>query len=215
MKPLTDGDLKAIGRAIKRKRIQLGMTAKQLATMVGISDAHIIYIEKAQRKATFDKIVNIFNALGSSIEEALKEIGHTEGILEPAMLRTMNRIPILTWVTAGSWQEVCDSFEPGDADEWIESDVRGKNVLALRVMGDSMEPEFKAGEIIIVNPHIEAQPNDYIVVKNLAGEATFKQLKRYGSRWVLHPLNPEYPDIEVKSGDFRIIGKVVKKEKHY
>jgi SOS-response transcriptional repressor LexA len=32
---------------------------------------------------------------------------------------------------------------------------------------------------------------------------------------VLHPLNPKYEDLEVSRGEFRIIGKVVKKEKRY
>jgi phage repressor protein C with HTH and peptisase S24 domain len=73
---------------------------------------------------------------------------------------------VVSWVIAGKWQEVCDNFQPGDAEEWTESDVRGKNVFALRIKGDSMEPEFVTGDIIIVNPHIEAKPGDYVIVKN-------------------------------------------------
>lgn len=38
---------------------------------------------------------------------------------------------------------------------------------------------------------------------------------KYGPRWVLHPLNPKYEDQEVPKGAFKIIGKVVKKEKRY
>ncbi len=39
--------------------------------------------------------------------------------------------------------------------------------------------------------------NDYVVVSNVEGEATFKQLKKYGRTRVLHPLNPKYDDIEL------------------
>jgi SOS-response transcriptional repressor LexA len=67
----------------------------------------------------------------------------------------------------------------------------------------------------VVSPHVEAQPGDYVVVKDGEEKATFKQLKKYGSRWVLHPLNPNYDDQEVPKGAFKIIGKVVKKEKRY
>ena len=46
------------------------------------------------------------------------------------------------------------------------------------------------------------------------GEATFKQSKKYGETTVTHPLNPRYPDIELKKRfKYRIVGKVVKKEK--
>jgi SOS-response transcriptional repressor LexA len=211
----TDNDIEAIGRFIKAKRTERGLSARQLAGKVGVSDAHIIYIEKGQRQASFGKIMGILNALGVGIHELLDEIGRGDVNVEHVSLSGAYRVPVVTWVTAGIWREVCDAFEPGDADEWIESDVKGRNVFALRVTGDSMEPEFKEGEVIIVNPHLEAAPNDYVVVKNRDEQATFKQLKKYGPRWVLHPLNPKYPDQEVKRGDFRVIGRVVKKEKRY
>lgn len=213
---IKDADLKAIGRLINRKRSEKGISARQLAETVGISDAHVIYIEKGQRRATFEKIMNIMGALGVGMDEMLGEIGMAGANVVQAVVGRTTRIPVVTLVTAGMWREVCDAFEPGNADEWIDSDIPGENVFALRVTGDSMEPEFKEGEIIIVNPHVEAAPNDYVVVKNvMSEEATFKQLKRYGSRWVLHPLNPRYQDQEVKRGEFKIIGRVVKKEKRY
>ena len=210
----TDRDITAIGRFIRRKRHERGLSAKKLAELVGISDAHVIYIEKAQRKATFEKIMNILSALGVGLEEMLRDIGRTENV-EPVGMKKLHGIPVISWVTAGSWKEVSDAYEPGDADEWIDSDIKGKHVFALRVTGDSMEPEFKDGEIITVNPHLEPLPNDYIVVKNREEQATFKQMKKYGSKLVLHPLNPNYQDQEVKRGEFKIIGKVVKKEKRY
>jgi SOS-response transcriptional repressor LexA len=212
---ITDADMSAIGKVIKARRIAKGLSARQLAEKVGVSDAHIIYIEKAQRKATFDKLMNILGALGIPVDELLSVIGREGHGAEGATGLPLRRIPVVSWVKAGSWREICDSFEPGDADEWIETDVPGENVFALKVSGDSMETEFLDGETIIVNPHMEAQPGDFIVVKNPEGEATFKQLKKYGDRWVLHPLNPRHPDIEVNRGEFRIIGKVVKKEKKY
>ena len=57
---------------------------------------------------------------------------------------------------------------------------------------------------------------DKSIVKNDEEEATFKQLKKFGDTLVLHPLNSRYEDIELKkSVNYRIIGKVVKKEKRY
>ncbi len=207
--------MKTVGEFIRQRRAGQGLSARQLAEAAGVSDAHIIYIEKGQRKPTFDKVMRIMEALGVSVEEFLAETGHGEANVEPARIGGLQRVPVISWVTAGMWQDVCDAFEPGDADEWIDSDVRGRNVFALRVVGDSMEPEFKEGEIVVVSPHVEAQPGDFVIVKNVREEATFKQLKKYGPRWVLHPLNPKYQDQEVRRGEFRIIGKVVKKEKRY
>lgn len=213
--PLTSDDMKAIGSFLKTRRIAKGMTARQLGDKVGVSDAHIIYIEKGQRKATFEKLANIMTALGLSVDEVLSGIGlDTPGELGRDV-RRLSQIPVVSWVTAGNWKEVCDAYEPGDGGEWIDSDVPGVNIFSLRVTGDSMEPEFHDGEIITVNPHIDSVPGNYVIVKNSEGETTFKQLKRYGNNWVLHPLNPKYEDQILKRGGFTIIGKVVKKEKRY
>lgn len=207
--------MKAVGKFLKEKRAEAGLSARELAHRAGVSGAYIRYVEEGKRRPTFDNLMKILKSLGVEAQELLSATGHAGANVEPSRVGKLYRIPVVTWVTAGRWKEVCDAFEPGDADEWIESDIRGKNVFALRVLGDSMEPEFKDGEIVIVNPHLEAAPNDFIVVKNKSGEATFKQLKKFGPRWVLHPLNPKYPDQEVKKGEFGIIGKVVKKEKKY
>ena len=93
----------------------------------------------------------------------------------------------------------------------------GKKIFALRVKDDSMMPEFSDGEVIIVNPHVEAVPGDFVIVKNDEEDATFRQLKKYGKTLFLHPRNPKYPDIELKRGahNYSIVGKVVKKEKEY
>lgn len=96
--------------------------------------------------------------------------------------------------------------------------MKSKNVFAFRVKGDSMEPEFREEEVIIVKPDVEVVPGNFVVVKNDEEEATFKQLKKIGKTLFLHPLNPKCHDIELKKGNghrYRIVGKVVKKEKKY
>jgi len=101
-----------------------------------------------------------------------------------------------------------------DYDEYVETDSNG--AFALRVRGYSMEPEFHEGDIIIVNPALKQEHNDYRVVSNDDGEATFKQLKKYGKTRVLHPLNPKYEDIELnRATEYRVIGVVIEKKKRY
>ncbi|HBH39603.1 MAG TPA: hypothetical protein DDX06_14600 [Curvibacter sp.] len=65
--------------------------------------------------------------------------------------------------------------------------------FALRVQGDSMEPRFTEGMLLIVEPELDPQPGDYVIVKNGSEETTFKQLIKDGADWYLKPLNPRYP----------------------
>jgi SOS-response transcriptional repressor LexA len=70
--------------------------------------------------------------------------------------------------------------------------------------------------VISFTPHIKPDHNDYIVLKNEEDEAVFKQLKKYGKARLLHPLNPNHPDIELNENiQYKVIGKVVEKKKRY
>lgn len=78
--------------------------------------------------------------------------------------------------------------------------------FALRVQGDSMEPRFTEGMLLIVEPELDGQHGDYVIVKNGSEETTFKQLIKDGADWFLKPLNPRYP---IKSlGTDTIVGVV-------
>ena len=210
--------MKTVAEYIKEKREALDLSAREVARKAGITGEHIRYIESGQRKTpSFDIIMKILQALHVDLQEFLQETGYLPVNVEPAPLKKVRPVPIISWIEAGKWHEVSSSFQSYDAEEWTDSDVQGSDVFALRVKGDSMEPEFVDGDVIIVNPHAEVKPGDFAIVTNEDnGEAIFKQLRKYGNTLILHPLNSKYEDIELKRGHrYRIVGKVVKKEKRY
>ena len=67
---------------------------------------------------------------------------------------------------------------------------------ALRVLGDSMEPEFPDGCVIIVDPGHAPRDGSYVVVE-YAGDVFFRQLVIDGERRFLKPLNPKYGAFEL------------------
>ncbi len=97
--------------------------------------------------------------------------------------------------TSGNWQEICDTSQKEDYDECIKTYT--KSTLSLRVKGDSMESELSVGDIIVINPFLKQEHDDYVFFCNEEDETTFKQLKKYGNVRVLHTLNPKYCDIEL------------------
>src|SRR5262249_34916076 len=77
--------------------------------------------------------------------------------------------------------------------EWVETTVQARELtFAVRAIGDSMEPDFPEGTILIVEPNMEARHGDFVIAKS-GDDATFKQLVRDGGYWYLKPLNPRYP----------------------
>ncbi len=73
-------------------------------------------------------------------------------------------------------------------------DCSGGESFALMVLGHSMAPEFLEGEIIIIEPEGLAKHGCYVLAW-LREEWTFRQLLRAGNGWILHALNPAFPDV--------------------
>lgn len=84
--------------------------------------------------------------------------------------------------------------------------------FALMVLGDSMEPEFSEGDIIVVEPEGLATDGSYVLAWH-DEEWIFRQLRRDGEGgWKLHPLNPSYPDVVIP--DLSVVkGVIIQKSK--
>lgn len=82
---------------------------------------------------------------------------------------------------------------------------------ALMVLGDSMLPEFSAGEVIVVEPEGLAKDGSYVVAW-VNDEYIFRKLVRHAEGWMLKPLNPLYPNIPVAGPEAVVKGVVVMKK---
>lgn len=72
----------------------------------------------------------------------------------------------------------------------------GGESFALMVRGYSMAPEFLEGEVIIIEPGGLAKDGSYVLAMH-EQEWTFRQLLRTDAGWLLHPLNPAFPDAAI------------------
>ena len=82
----------------------------------------------------------------------------------------------------------------------------GGESFALRVLGQSMAPEFAEGEIIIIEPEGLARDGSYVLAR-VDDEWIFRQLCQGGDAWVLRALNPAFADIGL--GDLSAVRGVV------
>lgn len=130
-------------------------------------------------------------------------------------------IPLISYVQAGVWTGVIDTYQPGDAEEFLLTDLElSSNAFALEIKGDSMLPEFKPGDRVIIDPSVSPQPGDYVVAKNGEDEATFKKYRPRGINdrgdtiFELVPLNEDYPSMRSDVTPIRIVGTMVEHRKY-
>lgn len=139
--------------------------------------------------------------------------------VERVVSDSVRRIPMLDWVNAGRGALV-EPYEIDGNHELVQIDIEVSNrAFALRVHGESMEPDFRNGDIIIVDPTVEPHSGQFVIAELLGpspdpgpGEITFKQYRpRNGTpTFDLMPLNPDYPTITVnKNNPGKIVGTVV------
>ena len=81
-------------------------------------------------------------------------------------------------------------------DLLVDSGCNENESFALRVLGDSMSPEFPDGSIIIIDPSNDAKDGDYVIAE-VDGEFIFRQLHIEEKRYLIKALNPGYPDIDI------------------
>lgn len=165
-------------------------------------------------KASFgEKVARSIEASADLPQNWLDNLGQDPNVSEGPVLR--GQVPILSDVQAGMYKQQIDNNHPGDGGlELISTSVQvNRYTFALRVQGDSMEPEFTEGMVLIVEPELDPQPGDYVIAKNGNEETTFKQLIRDGADWYLKPLNSRYPIKPLAESS--IIGVVRAVEKRY
>lgn len=131
-------------------------------------------------------------------------------------------IPVISAVQAGLLTEVSDPYPPGAgfAVEYADDDL-SRWAFALEIDGDSMLPDFRPGDRVIVDPEIAPNPGDFVVAKNGREEATFKKYRPRGVGpdgnmvFELVPLNDDYPTMRSDVEHLRVIGVMVEHRKKY
>jgi SOS-response transcriptional repressor LexA len=203
----------SIHKRIRDAREAKGLSQQALADAVGVTRSSVQWWERTDGTGTAPKrsqVAKVANVLGLSLAQL---VGGDDNILGGPEIR--GEVPLLSAVQAGSYKLHVDNFHPGDGgEERIATTAPIKrHTFALRVTGDSMEPDFKEGAVLIVEPELEPQPGDFVIAKNSDDETTFKQLIRDGADWYLKPLNDRYPIKPL--GKAKIVGVVRAVERRF
>ncbi|MFO8013428.1 MAG: XRE family transcriptional regulator [Phycisphaerae bacterium] len=114
----------------------------------------------------------------------------------------LRAVPIINKVAAGYPREFTDlGYPAGIADDYISvpAEMADPNAFAVRVVGDSMEPKYREGDVIVFSPAAPVHSGDDCFVRFAAGsgpgedESTFKRVFFDGPDQVrLQPLNERY-----------------------
>ena len=89
------------------------------------------------------------------------------------------------------------------------SSCAGNEPFVLQVLGDSMEPEFPDGCMVIVEPSNQVK-SGYFVIARIGTEMILRRVLIENHEWRLEALNPDYPVLEIE-GPASIRGLVIQR----
>lgn len=193
------------------------MTISELATQVDSDVGNISRLERDIQGFSPQLLSKIAEALSVPVAELFSDN------LQPAQHQNMelatpdiHRIPVITYVQAGVWTETSEIRECDGNMAYITTDLDlGQRAFAIVIRGNSMEPEFTEGDLVLIDPDEPLHPGDFVVAKNGEEEATFKKYRPRGYSedgqeiFELAPLNDDYPTMRSDRQHIQIIGTMV------
>lgn len=217
-----------ISERIFSRRSALGLSKAALGKAIGITGVSVGKWESGLNQPKGRYLNDLAAALGVTVDWLLTGEGEAtarpspETIpgyhnVEPAVIPQGNRIPILSYVQAGNWREICEQATTFDGNvEYVTASVDiGPCGFGLWIRGHSMTPMFNEGDLVIIDPDEQPRPGDYVVAKNGSEEATFKKYRPRGidesgqEVFELVPLNDDFPTMHSDRQHIEIIGVMV------
>ena len=203
-----------VGQRIKNRRKELGMSADKLAELINKNRATIYRYEKNEiENMPYDvieplaKVLNVSPAYLMGWEERAA----------PLDSLPIKKIPVVSQISAGlpiySEENLIDYTYI--ATKNLSAD---KELFGLKVSGDSMDKEFKDGEVVIVEKDSVVENGQIGVVQINGYNATVKRVRYNDDQLILLPEsnnNEHLPQIYNDADDVKIIGRVVASQKIY
>jgi len=150
--------------------------------------------EGRPRWPTTESVAKVLAATGASLDEFMHLLDD-EG---PALRKVPQPIPLIGLTQAGAGGFFDDGGFPvgGGWDQIGFPRVEDDNAYALEVTGDSMQPLYRDGDILIVSPNSTTRKGDRVVLRTTEGEVMAKILVRRSAKTVeLASFNPAHPSL--------------------
>ncbi|MGB8274367.1 MAG: helix-turn-helix transcriptional regulator [Alphaproteobacteria bacterium] len=200
-----------IWHAIDRLAMEHGFTPSGLARRSGLDPTTFNKSKRVTRDGkprwpSTESIAKVLEATDSTFSDFARHAGGKNAVAQA------RRIPVLGYAQAGANGFFDDAGYPVGSgwDEIAVPELDDPHAYALEINGDSMQPVYRDGDVIIVSPGANLRRGDRLVVKTKAGEVLAKQLFRQTAHKIeLQSLNPAHPDRTLGIEDIAWMARII------
>jgi phage repressor protein C with HTH and peptisase S24 domain len=199
-----------IWNALDRLAESAGLSASGLAKKAGLDPTTFnkskrITPEGRERWPSTESVAKSLTATNTPVEVFVQ-------LIDATGRPPMRAVPLIGFAQAGSGGYFDDGgFPVGKGwDEIPFPAVNDENAYALEISGNSMEPAYRDGTVIVVSPAASIRRGDRVAVKTREGEVMVKELKRRTSKSIeLRSINPDHAERSLSVRDVLWIARVV------
>ena len=217
---------KEIGKRIYESRKAKGLTLKELGMLSGnFKQTRLTNWEQGIRAPGPEEIKQLAQALEVS-PAFLMCLSDDKQLKQTRSLSQL--IPLLDHRQAGDEKLYINAFrEQKKADDIIYISVSTKlltdlsiDAFALKMPDESMTPEFRLNDLLIIDPCVIPNPGSYVIV-SVSGKpeviiCQYKKLSYTSEEFELLTLNDNWPNIKVYDGmQVEIVGVVMQNIRGY
>lgn len=199
---------------LKNRRLEIGATMEDIGKIVGVSKATVQRWESGEiANVRRDKIVKLAQALKTTPAYLMGwESEEKNNTKELDYSKLGFKIPVLGNIAAGVPVEAMLNFV--DWEEITQEQALTGEFFGLQIKGDSMEPKFSEGDVVIVRRQPDCETGQIAVIIVNGCDATVKRIKKRPEGIMLIPTNPDYEPMfyssaEMESLPVSILGRVV------
>lgn len=134
----------------------------------------------------------------------------------------MRAYPVISSIQAGALKEIAVPYAPGCGfDVEYGDDDASRWAFFLEIEGDSMLPDFRPGDRVLIDPEVHPRPGDFVAARNTKQEATFKKYRVRGldasgnEVFELVPLNDDYPTLRSDEQHLVVIGTMIEHRRKF
>lgn len=207
-----------IWRALDTLAAENGLSPSGLAKRAGL-DATTFNPSKRRmpdgraRWPSTESVAKVLEATGATLENFTSLVSGARAISSGTASRSAGRrIPLIGLAQAGGDGFFDDGGYPvgGGWDEISLPEIADPNAYGVEISGDSMEPVFRDGDIVIVSPVAPVRRGDRVVVRTQSGEVMAKQLVRRSARKLeLRSVNPDYRDYAFELTEISWVHRII------
>jgi phage repressor protein C with HTH and peptisase S24 domain len=206
-----------IWRALDTLAAENGLSASGLAKRAGL-DATTFNPSKRfmpdgrARWPGTESLSKVLNAVGVNLDAFAALVNGARALPAGGRSLAQRRVPLIGFAQAGGEGFFDDAGFPvgGAWDEVGLPEIADPNAYALEISGESMEPVYRDGDMVIVSPSAPLRRGDRVVARTTKGEVMAKQLVRRSARRVeLKSLNLAFPDYSFDLAEVAFLHRIV------